>query len=119
MTIAESDLTSISFHDAGLMGIIHAGSIVTLSLEDVLIDGVQMEAEVTIDGADTILRNGLPVPDIRMEKKDGELLTLRKENGQVLIAVQWDDFIAKTHEVVAYTLGGPEVVLRVTPSARR
>ena len=117
MTIAEPDLTKISFHDVGLMGIVHSGSIVTLTLEDVRIAGVQTAAEVTIDGVNTILRNGLPLSDLRMEQKDGEVLSLRKENGQILLAIQWDDFIAKTHEVVAYTLGGPKVGLSVTPSA--
>ena len=117
MTIAEPDLTQISFHDVGLMGIVHAGSIVTLALEDVRINGVQMAAVVTIDGVNIILRNGLPISDLPMEKKDGEILSLRKENGQILLAIQWDDFIAKTHEVVAYTLGGPKVALSVTPSA--
>jgi hypothetical protein len=116
MTIAEPDPTRISFHDAGLIGITHAGSTVTLALEDVRIADVPRAAEVTIYGVDTIIRNGLPIPDLRMEKKVGEILTLRKENGRVSLAIQWDDFIAKTHEVVAYTLDGPKVALRITPS---
>jgi hypothetical protein len=116
MTIAEPDPTRISFHDVGIIGIVRAGSVVTLVLEDVSIAGAQMAAEVKIDGVNTILRNGLPVSDLRMEKKDGEVLTLREENGQILLAIQWDDFVAKTHEVVSYRLGGPTVRLRVTPS---
>jgi hypothetical protein len=116
MTIVEPDPNQISFHDVGLIGIVHAGSTVTLVLEDVRMAGVQMAAQVAIDGVNTILRNGLPVSDLRMEKKDGEVLTLRKENGQISLVIQWDDFIAKTHEVVAYTLGGAKLALRVTPS---
>ena len=108
MTIAEPDLTQISFHDVGIMGIVHAGSLVTLTLEDVRIAGVQTAAEVTIDGVNTILRNGLPLSDLQMEEKDGEIFSLRKENGRILLAIQRYDFIAKTYEVAAYSLGGGE-----------
>jgi hypothetical protein len=117
MTIPDPDLNQVSFHEAGLVGIIHSGGIVTLALEDVRFGNIPRAAEVTVEGVVSILRNGQPILDLRMEEKDGEVLTLRKEQGQVLLAIQWDDFVAKSHEVVAYTLDGPKLTLRVTPSA--
>ena len=117
MTDTELDLALISFHDVGLVGIVHTGSVVTFTLQDVLIGGMPKAAEVTVDGVSTVLRNGLSAPDIRMETKDGEVLTLREEDGQILLAIQWDDFVARTHEVVAYTLNGPKITLRITSVA--
>lgn len=113
MTNAEADLTQISFHDASLLGIVHTGSVLTLALEGVLIGEVLTAAEVIVDGVSALLRNGSPLSHFQMEKKNGEILTLREENGQILLAIQWDDFIAKTHEIVAYTLNGPNIALHV------
>jgi hypothetical protein len=117
MTIAQPNLTQVSFHEAGLVGIAHSGGIVTLALDDVQFSGVPRAAKVTVEGVHTILRNGQPIPALRMEEKNGEILTLRKEDGRVLLAIQWEGFVAKRHEVVAYTLDGRKVALRVTPSA--
>jgi len=105
MTSAEPDLTQVSFHEAGLMGVVHTGNVVTLALEEVRIAGIPRSVEVKIERVNSIFRNGMSIPNFRMEKKDGEILTLRKEDGQILLAIQWDDFIAKNHEVIAYVLG--------------
>jgi len=47
-----------------------------------------------------------------MEMPDGEILTLREENGHVILAVVWNDFAARRQETVVYTLLGARIVLR-------
>ena len=111
---SDSDFTQISFHEAGLVGLSHVDHTVNLELEGVFVAGVLKAAEVSIEKVTSVVRNELPISHFRMEKRDAEVLTIREENDHVAIAVQWDDYAAKTHEVVAYILNGPNVELRVT-----
>ena len=110
----EPDMTQISFHEATLTGIVRRGSTVSLTLEDVFVAGVQRAAEVSVEGVDAVLRDDVPLSDLRMEKEDGEILTLREEDGQVLLIIEWNDFAAKSQEMAVYTLNGPNIALRVT-----
>jgi hypothetical protein len=119
MTNFDQDLTQISFHEASIAGILRKESTVKLDLEDVFIAGIQKAAEVEIEGVSAVLRDGLPIDDFHMETEDGEILTLRKEDGQFALAVQWNDFAAKSQHTVVYNLIGPKIVLRITPSVAR
>lgn len=114
MTITEQDLTHISFHEATLTDIVRRGSTVSLTLEDVSVADVQMAAKVTVEGVVTVSRDRIPVVHLQMEEEDGEILTLRKENNQVFLAVEWNSFSSKRQKTVVYTLDGPQVTLRIT-----
>ena len=113
MITTEQDLTHISFHEATLTDFVRIGSTVNLTLEDVSVADAQKTANVTIEGVVTILRDGSPVVNLQMEEEDGEVLALRKENNQVFLAVEWNNFIGKKQKTVVYTLGGPQVTLRI------
>ncbi len=65
MTSAEPDLTQVSFHEAGLMGVVHTGNVITLALEEVRIAGIPRAVEVKIEGVSSIFRNGMSVPDFQ------------------------------------------------------
>lgn len=110
------DLRQISFHDSGLLNLSQDGSTINLALEDVLVGDVQKDARVTIDGVHKIIRNGDPVSNLKMEKESGEVLTLRQEGKQISLVIQWDDFNARTHEIIAYILDGPEIKLIAVPT---
>ena len=114
MMNTEPDMTQISFHEATLTGIVRRGSAVSLSLEGVFVSGVQRAAEVTVEGVDAMLRDGVLIADLHMEKEDGEILTLREEGGQFLLAIEWNNFAAKSQEIAVYTFNGPKIALRVT-----
>ncbi|MBV9782609.1 MAG: hypothetical protein JO264_02205 [Acidisphaera sp.] len=68
--------------------------------------------EVAIEEVRGVLRDDLPIEQLRMEMPDGEILTLREENGHVILAVVWNDFAARRQETVVYTLLGGRIVLR-------
>lgn len=104
MIMIEQDPTHISFYEATLTSIAHKNSSVGLSLEDVHVADAQRNVEIVVEGIDAVLRDGLPVADLRIEMEDGEVLTLRQEGGQVLLAVEWNDFSARRQETVVYTL---------------
>jgi hypothetical protein len=106
MTTNHQDLNLVSFHEATIVDISRNGSTVNLALDDLYIAGVQMAAQVAIEGVSAILRDGSPVDAIRMEKEDGEILTLRRRVGEVTIAVQWNDCATKNRETVVYSLLG-------------
>ena len=108
------DLRETSFHDSGLLDLNQTGNTITLTLENVLVGDSQKNVQVKIAGVDKIVRNGDPIDELRMEKESGEVLTLRQEGKQVSLVIQWDDFKARTHEVIAYTLGGPDISLNAT-----
>ena len=74
MNHAEPGMAQISFHEATLIGIARQDSVVTLSLEGVFVAGDHRAAEVMVEGVDAMLRDGLPIADLRMEKEDGEIL---------------------------------------------
>lgn len=114
MTTVKQDLSHVSFHEAILTGIMRTGSNVTLTLEDVHVADVQRAAEVVVEGVDLVLRNDLPIADLRMEKVDGEVLTLREDGGRVLLAVEWNDFATRSQETVVYAFEGSEVTLQAT-----
>jgi hypothetical protein len=116
MTTNHQDLTQVSFHEATLVDISRNGSTVSLALDDVCVAGVQRAAQVVIEGVSATLRDGSPVDGIRMEKADGEILTLCSEGGEITLAVQWNDFAAKNHETVVYSLLGQKIELRISPS---
>jgi hypothetical protein len=82
MTAIEYDPTEISFHEATLMGIARMGSTVRLALESLPVSGKLQAIEVTVQNVAVILRDGAPIADLRMEMEDGEVLTLRREEGQ-------------------------------------
>ena len=113
MTYDEPDSTQISFHEATLTGIIRAVSTVSLTLEDVLVADARRSAEVAIEGVNRVLRNGVPIVDLRMEMEDGEVLTLFEESGQVVFALEWNDFKTGRQETVVYVFEGSNVVLRI------
>jgi len=50
-----------------------------------------------------------------MEKEDGEILTLRREGSEVKLAVEWNDFAAKSQETVVYSLLGQKIEMRIDP----
>lgn len=110
------DLRQVSFHDSGLLDLSQIGSTITLALENVLVGDVQKDVRVKIDGVCKIVRNDDPISDLKMEKESGEILTLRQEGMQISLVIQWDDFNARTHEVIAYTLDGPEISLHAAPT---
>jgi hypothetical protein len=102
MTTNHQDLTQVSFHEATIVDIFRNGSTVNLTLDDVCIAGVQMAAQVVIEGVSATLRDGSPVDVIRMEKADSEILTLRREGGEIKLAVQWNDFAANNQGTVVH-----------------
>lgn len=114
MNHAKPDAAQISFHEATLTGIVRQDSVVTLSLEGVFVAGDHRDAEVMVEGVDAVLRDGVPIAGLHMEKEDGEILTLREEGGQVLLIIEWNDFAAKSQEMAVYTLNGPNISLKVT-----
>jgi hypothetical protein len=113
MTAIDQDLTKASFHEATLTGISRKGSTVNLTLDDVHVASIQSAAVAEIEGVSAILRDGLPVDCIDMEAADGEILTLRREGGQIVLAVEWNDFAAKSQETVVYSLLGQKIELRI------
>ena len=115
MTTTEQDLTHISFHEATLIDIVRRGSTVSLTLEDVCVADVQKSAKVIVEGVVTVLRDGLPVVDLQMEESDGEILTLRKEENQIFLAIEWNNFTVNKQETVVYTFDGSQIMLRFTP----
>jgi hypothetical protein len=116
MTTDDQDLTQVSFHEATIVGLSRNGSTVTLALDDVYIAGVQRAAKVVIEGVNATLRDGSPIDGLHMEKEDGEILTLRRESGEVILAVEWNDFAAKSQETVVYSLLGQKIELRIDPT---
>ena len=115
MTTNDQDLTQVSFHEATVVGLFRNGSTVTLTLDDVYIAGVQRPAKVVIEGVSVTLRDGSPVDGLHMEKEDGEILTLRREGSEVKLAVEWNDFAAKSQETVVYSLLGQKIEMRIDP----
>ncbi len=116
MTVIEQDLTQISFHEATLTGIAREGSTVSLTLEDVLISGTPITVEVTVSGVTSVIRDGTPVPGLRMETGDGEVLSLHKGKGQVLLALEWNDFATQSQHTVVYLFKGRNINLLVVSS---
>jgi hypothetical protein len=110
MTTSHQDLNQVSFHEATIVDIFRNGSTVNLALDDVCIAGVHRALQVVIEGVSATLRDGSPVDGIRMEKADGEILTLRSEGGEITLAVQWNDFAAKNQETVVYSLLGLRIL---------
>lgn len=113
MTIINQDLTQVGFHEATLAGISQSGDTVTLALDDVCTADTQRAVKVDIINVRAILRENVAVEHFLMEKKYGEVLTLREENGQVFLVVDWDDFTAKVQNTVVYVFTGENVILRL------
>ena len=88
MTRTNQSQAITGFHEATLVGISHHGDAFDLTLNDVLIGGRALPASVAIQGVRNVMRDGLPVETISMEKKDGEVLSFRQEGNQVLLVAQ-------------------------------
>lgn len=110
-----TDQTPIRFHEASLTGIVRRGTSVELDLVEVRIDNIPKNVKVTVDGVSSVLRDGLPVSDLAMEQEDGEVLSLRKEDGQVVLAVEWNDFAARLQRTVVYLLRGSNIAMYIAP----
>jgi hypothetical protein len=110
------NLADVSFHEATLVGISPQGKDIKLTLDDVLISGMRQPAIVTIAGVRGILRNGSTTGKLRMEERDGEILTLRAENGKVLLVIEWNNFASRQQHTAAYDLLGGTIALHAVPS---
>ncbi len=111
MTQTNQDLAQVSFHEATLVGISRQGGDVDLALDGVLVADTRRPANVIVEGVSGILREGLPVDELRMEE-DGEILTLREKGTDVILVIQWNDFATKRQHVVVYNLLGGQIVFR-------
>jgi hypothetical protein len=106
----------LSFHEATITGIARRGNVVTLTLDDALLTGSRGPAEVTIAGVRNIQRDGLPVAALSMEEKDGEILTLREQDGGVRLVVEWNDFATRRQHIVVYDLIGGTIAVASAPT---
>ena len=111
MVMINPALEILSFHDATLAGLSQTGDVVNLALDDVSDLESLIAVEVTVNGVRDILRNGSPVDHLWMEKDDGEVLTLREQDNEVVFVVQWNDFVTRDHETVVYSFPGAKIAL--------
>lgn len=90
-------------HDCTLSGLSQNGASVYIDVLDIPAPGPKT-ARVSVEGVRGLLRNGQTVSHLSMEAEDGEVLEVSEEDGSVILTIQWNDFTAKHHDIVVYTL---------------
>lgn len=104
--LVDQILTEVGFHEATIVALSHAKGEIRLRLERVSTPDGTRNLEVVIDGVRSVLRDGVLIEELRLEREDGEILALREATDGVVFAVEWNDFSAKTQETVVYDLVG-------------
>jgi hypothetical protein len=102
-----------SFHDASLIAIDRSQDDLTLSFENVYVDGTLRFAELKLQEVTEILCEGERTEQLELMEDEGEILELSEESGTLSILVAWMNFKEDTEIVQAYQIACRSIVTTV------
>ncbi len=97
---------SLSFHEASVISV--AGESTAFRVELELAPESTPHASVALDfhGVSSMMRDDVPVSAFRMERDDGEVLTLERAGNGFLMIVEWHDFNPVVRHTSVWRWGG-------------
>lgn len=97
-----------AFHDAPIACLSSEGDTVHIEVEEFALSSVEMcpPSRISIRHCREILRDGVPVPGMTAESKDGEIYRIDRDAGGVTLLIIWSRYEPHAEWSVTYRLVG-------------
>lgn len=82
----------ISFHEATIREIYTFNRIITIIVDEAIVESVKSSVRIELHDVSNIDRDGVLIDSLRMEKQDGEVLSLSTTSTGIDLIVEWNDF---------------------------
>jgi hypothetical protein len=92
----------ISFHEATIREIHTFNRTITIIVDEAIVDSVESSVRIELHDVSSIHRDGVLIDSLRMEKRDGEVLSLSETSTGIDLIVEWNDFSPLVSETRAY-----------------
>ena len=105
--------TDTSFDDSTLVGVHRHDKDLTLSFENVYVDGTLRFAELKLSKTTKILCDGEPTEAFEMVEQQGEILELAEVSGQVSLLISWLNLKKDTEEERSYEITCESIITTI------
>jgi hypothetical protein len=96
-------VSTISFHEATIRDIHTLSRAITIVVDEALVESVKSSVQIELRDVASVHRDGVLTNSLKMEKEDGEILSLSTTStGIELVVVEWSDFSPLVSETRAY-----------------
>ena len=95
-------MSKISFHEATIRNIHNINRTIIMVVDDASVESVKNSVQIELRDVMSVHRDGVLVDSLRMEKEDGEILSLITTSTGIELVVEWHDFSPLVYETRAY-----------------
>lgn len=95
-------MSEISFHEATIRDIHTLDRAITIVVDEVIVESVKSSVRIELRDVTSIDRDGVLIDSLKMEKEDGEILSLSTTSTGIELVVEWHDFSPLVSETRAY-----------------
>jgi len=104
-------VSEISFHEATIRNIHSFDRTITIVVDDATVESVKSAVRIELHDVTRIDRDGVLTDSLRMEKEEGEVLSLSMNSTGLDLVVEWHDFSPLVSEARAYEVQCREISL--------
>lgn len=95
-------MSKISFHEATIRDIHTLSRAITIVVDEALVESVKSSVQIELRDVAGVHRDGVLTDSLKMEKEDGEILSLSTTSTGIELVVEWSDFSPLVSETRAY-----------------
>ena len=85
-------MAKISFHDATIREIHTLDQAISIVVDQASVESLKSAVRIELRDVTSIDRDGVSIDSLRMEKEDGEVLSLSTTSTGIELVVEWHDF---------------------------
>ncbi|MGJ9419815.1 hypothetical protein ACHAC9_18990, partial [Massilia sp. CMS3.1] len=101
-SIGIKNVSEISFHEATIRDIHTLDRAITIVVDEAIVESVKSSLRIELRDVTSIERDGVLIDSLKVEKKDGEILSLFTTSTGIELVVEWHDFSPLVFETRAY-----------------
>lgn len=95
-------VSKISFHESAIRDIHTLSRAITIVVDEVLVESVKSSVQIELRDVMSVHRDGVLIDSLKMEKEDGEILSLSMTSTGIELVVEWNDFSPLVSDIRAY-----------------
>ena len=96
------NVAEISFHEATIREIHTLDQAISIVVDQASVESLKSAVRIERRDVTSIDRDGMSIDSLRMEKEDGEVLSLSTTSTGIELVVEWHDFLPLVSETIAY-----------------
>jgi hypothetical protein len=95
-------VSKISFHESTIRDIHTLSRVITIVVNEALVESVKSSVQIELRDVMSVHRDGVLIDSLKMEKEDGEILSLSMTSTGIELVVEWNDFSPLVSDTRAY-----------------